>query len=118
MKKSYESVRKVKSIFDGEGWSKKVYNEQPTYLTGLFTHCYENLLYLQYRCPLCGDDISVSKLIENGSINYETEVAGEMINNLRRELCRHYKSECGSDRNRRGKMAEMLLDKFHDRRYD
>lgn len=117
MRKSYKSVRKVKNTFDEKGWSNKSFNEQPNYLAGLFTHAYENTLYLQYQCPLCGDDVSVSKLIQDGSIDYETHVAGEMVNNLRRELSKHYEYECGSNRERRLKTAEILIDKFSDRIY-
>jgi len=117
MRKSYKSVRKVKQYFDGKGWSTKAFNEQPNYLAGLFTHAYENILYLQYRCPLCGDDVTVSKPIDHNPISYEAHVAGEMVNNLRRELSKHYEYECGSNRERRLKTAEILIDKFSDRIY-
>lgn len=118
MSSSYRVRRFNKDIQTDKGWSKKMFIEQPEYLSGFFMHRYEDHLYLQYRCPLCGDDVSVKLAIKaNVPINVETEVSGEAINRLRIELSKHYQRDCGSNRERREKTAEILIDKFKDRMY-
>jgi hypothetical protein len=92
---------------------------QTNYLTGLYTHRYKDLFYLQYNCPLCGDEIHVTRQLENNMpVDYEKHVAGEMMNHLRADLAAHYKRECGSDRARRHNTGEILFDKFMDGVYE
>lgn len=101
MSKSYE----VKPLPKKQRW------EADTYLSGLYTSTYKDVLYLHFFCPLCGDTIVQTHHIANGSVDYEKEVAGLMVNQMRQLLADHYKDECGSDRERRQRTAEILIDK-------
>ena len=111
-------------------YQKQYYKKQneyqvksPHYLSGLFTHHYADEFYLTYTCPLCGVNVNVMKKTDSMisdhkvKIEYDRHVAGEMLNDLRVGLAEHYKSECGTDLQRRRTMAGMLIDKAEDRIY-
>ena len=90
------------------------------YLSGLFTSKYGDEFYMHFLCPLCGDQVNVLKKLDyanEATIDFEKDVAGRMTNDMRRMLSEHYAKECGSDRARREKTAEILMDKFMDRVY-
>lgn len=102
--------------------NRKLRKEMRTYLSGLFTSKYGNEFMLHYVCPLCGEQILNTKKLDMKSseitIDYHHEVSGRMINELRSQLVDHYRNDCGSDRQRKEKTAEILLDKIQDGIYE
>lgn len=123
----------MSKVFRGNGMGGKTYMRQhlkrqhhweeslPEYLSGLFTSKYGDELYLHFLCPLCKGQVNVLKKLNMKSseitINYERDVAGSMVNDMRRTLVEHYSTECGYDRNRRDQTAQILIDKFRDEVY-
>lgn len=93
-----------------------------TFLSGLFTSKYGDEFLLHYVCPLCGDQLNIARKLNMKAseikVDFQKDVAGEMINDLRTALIDHYKAECGSDRNRRELTGAILLDKHRDKVYE
>lgn len=95
--------------------------EIPYLLSGLFTSKYEDEFMLHYICPLCSDQMNVRKKLEyiKGlvTVNYESEVWGDMNYELKEMLHKHYPYECGTTREHRNEGARVLLDKYMDEVY-
>lgn len=101
---------------------KKQRKEMRTYLSGLFTSKYGDEFMLHYVCPLCGEQVVITKKLNlkasEITIDYQHEVIGRMGNELRAALVAHYRDDCGSDRKRKEKSAEILIDKLMDKVYE
>lgn len=104
------------------GIDRRQRKEVLTYLNGLFTSKYGDEFMLHYICPLCGEQVINTKklnmLSSEITIDYQHEVTGRMMNELRLQLSEHYRDDCGSDRHRKEKMARILIDKMQDGVYE
>lgn len=94
---------------------------QEVFLSGLFTSKYADQFYLHYLCPLCHEQLNVTKKlgIEAGkvTVDYQTEVAGRMLNQMCELLAEHYTSACGTTPERRKGMANILISKLQHEVY-
>jgi hypothetical protein len=97
---------------------KKERAKMKTYLSGLFTSKYGDEFMLHYVCPLCGEQVIITKKLNlkapEITIDYQHEVTGRMGNELRTALVAHYRDDCGSNRERKEKTAQILIDKLQD----
>ena len=103
--------------YSGYNWDKvqKEIERQDIFLSGLFTSKYGDEFFLHYLCPLCNEQINVLKKLGLKSseitIDYQREVGGRMLNQLREELANHFATACGTTPARRKGMAEILISK-------
>lgn len=101
---------------------KAQHKDVKTYLSGLYTSKYGDEFMLHYICPLCGEQIIKTKklnmLAGEITIDYQHEVLGHMAQGLRLLLVDHYRNDCSINRQRKEKMAEILIDKMQDGVYE